>query len=62
MNLRQWFPVKRALRQGCVMSPWLFNVYMVRVVREVNCMVLRKGLDRTAAPNGGMFEIRQHMI
>ena len=24
------------LRQGCVMSPWLFNVYMDGVVREVN--------------------------
>ena len=22
--------------QGCVMSPWLFNVYMDGVVREVN--------------------------
>ena len=27
------------------MSPWLFNVYMVSVVREVNVRVLGKGLE-----------------
>ena len=32
------------LRQGCVMSPWLFNVYMDGVVRKVNVRVLGKGL------------------
>ena len=26
------FPVNVVLRQGCVMSPWLFNVYMDGVV------------------------------
>ena len=30
------FVLKFGLRQGCVMSPWLFNVYMDGVVREVN--------------------------
>ena len=29
------FGVNVGLRQGCVMSPWLFNVYMDGVVREV---------------------------
>ena len=29
------FDVKVGLRQGCVMSPWLFNVYMDSIVREV---------------------------
>ena len=29
------FSVNVGLRQGCVMSPWLFNVYMDGVVREV---------------------------
>ena len=27
------------------MSPWLFNVYMNGVVREVNVRVLGKGLE-----------------
>ncbi len=29
-------PVRVGLRQGCVMLPWLFNVYMDGVVREIN--------------------------
>ena len=31
----EWFSVKVGLRQGCVMSPWLFNVFMDGVMREV---------------------------
>ncbi len=34
-----WFEVNVGLQQGCVMSPWLFNVYMDGVVREVNARV-----------------------
>ena len=30
-----WFSVRVGLHQGCVMSPWLFNVYMDGVMREV---------------------------
>ena len=40
------------------MSPWLFNVYLDGVVREVNVMVLGKGLELLSA-NGGRFEINQ---
>ena len=38
-NVSEWFPVNVGLRQSCVMSPWLFNVYMDRVVRKVNVRV-----------------------
>ena len=31
----EWFESKVGLRQGCVMSPWLFNIYMDGIVREV---------------------------
>ena len=34
-DVSEWFPVNGGLRQGCVMSPWLFNVYMGGMVREV---------------------------
>ena len=54
----EWFPVNVGLKQGCVMSPWLFNVYMDGVVREVNVRVLGKGLELLSA-NGGRFEINQ---
>ena len=52
------FPVNVGFRQGCVMSPWLFNVYMDGVAREVNVRVLGKGLELLSA-NGGRFEINQ---
>ena len=54
----EWFPVHVGLRQGCVGSPWLFNVYMDGVVREVNDGVLGKGLERLSV-NGGRFDINQ---
>ena len=40
------------------MSPWLFNVYMDGVVREVNGRAIGKGLELLSA-NGGRFEINQ---
>ena len=57
-DVSEWFQVNVGLRQGCVMSPWLFNVYMDGVVREVNVRVLGKGLEVLRA-NGGRFEINQ---
>ena len=31
----EWFKSKLGLRKGCVMSPWLFNIYMDGVAREI---------------------------
>ena len=45
----EWFPVKVGLRQGCVISSWLFNLYMDRVVREVNASVMGRGLELLGA-------------
>ena len=56
--MSEWFPVNVGLRQGCVMTPWLFNVHMDGVVREVNVRVLGKGLELLSA-NGSRFEINQ---
>ena len=54
----EWFPVNVELRQGCVMSPRLFNVYMDGVVRDLNVTILGKGLELPSA-NDGRFEINQ---
>ena len=31
-----WFEVRQGVRQGCPMSPWLFNIYLDMVVREAH--------------------------
>ena len=58
MDASEWFSVNVGFRQGCVMSLWLFNVYMDGVGREVNARVLGKELYLRSV-NGGRFEIKQ---
>ncbi len=38
------FEIKVGLRQGCVMSPWLFNIYMDGVMRKVKGKVGEVGV------------------
>ena len=35
-EVSEWFPMRVGLRQGCAMLPWLFNLYIDGVVREIN--------------------------
>ena len=53
------FEVRVGLRQGCVMSPWLFNVYMDGVVREVNIRVGERGLGLIEGDGGQNWVINQ---
>ncbi len=34
-ELSESFRVEVGVRQGCVMSPWLFNIYMDGCIREM---------------------------
>ena len=54
--MSEWFPFNAELREGCVKSSKLFNVYMVGVVREVNARVHGK-LLKLLCGNDGRFEI-----
>ena len=31
----EWFSVKRGARQGCILSPYLFNIYTESIMRAV---------------------------
>ena len=46
------FEVTVGLRQGCVMSPWMFNLYMDGVVREVNARVNGMGVKMREGGSG----------
>ena len=48
------FEVKMRLRQGCVMLPWLFNMYMDGVVREVYNRVKGMGVSMST---GGVWRV-----
>ena len=30
----EWFRMDSGVRQGCIISPWLFNIYMAGVMKE----------------------------
>ena len=36
------FRINSSVRQGCIMSPWLFNVYMDKVMKEVKMKMERR--------------------
>ena len=37
------FRIDSGVRQGCIMSPWLFNVYMDAVMKEMKIDMGRRG-------------------
>ena len=57
-EVSEWFPVRVGLRQGCVMSLWLFNLYTDGVAREVNTRVLSGGLKLVVGNDNG-WELNQ---
>ena len=57
-EVSEWFSVREGLRQGCVMLPWLFNLYINGVVREVNARVLGRRL-KLVDGNDNRWELDQ---
>ena len=52
----EWFHVRVDLRQGCVMSPWLFNMYMEGVVKELKRRVMERGVALRISGEGREWE------
>ena len=51
-----YFELKRGLRQGCVMSQWLFNIFFDGVEGHVNERAMRREV-KLRDENGGGWEI-----
>src|SRR5678815_933392 len=55
-----WFNINSRVRQGCVMSPWLFNLYMDGVMKELEVGVT--GDDVRMMENGRFPTYYMQMI
>ena len=44
-GVEEYFAVKRALRQGCVMLLWLSSVFRDRVIRQVTERISGRGMN-----------------
>src|SRR5678816_4156031 len=47
-----WFSINSRVRQGCVMSPWLFNLYMDGVMKELEVGVAGNGVKMMEMSGG----------
>ena len=46
----EWFRIESGVRQGCIMSPWLVNVYMDGVMKEVKMGMGRRRVRELRFP------------
>ena len=52
-DLSENFQIQGGVRQGCVMSPWLFNIYMDGVIREMKAKIGDVGVSMSV--DGGKW-------
>jgi hypothetical protein len=52
------FKVDVGLRQECVMSPWLFNIFIDGAVRKVDVRVMARGAA-LLSNSGGEWQVNQ---
>ena len=52
---------KRSLRRGCVISPWRFNIFFERVVRQVNAWATGMGA-KMRDRNGGSEKLQKYYM
>ena len=57
--MSEWFSIKVGLRQGCVISPWLFNLFIDRVMKEFKVNILhgrvRFGMEENTGKVSGLL-------
>uniref|UniRef100_UPI003EBBE11F reverse transcriptase domain-containing protein n=1 Tax=Klebsiella pneumoniae TaxID=573 RepID=UPI003EBBE11F len=44
-EISEFFSLNVGLKQGCVLSPWLFNLYMDGVVKEIQGRAVNVGVS-----------------
>ena len=44
-GVSEQFRIDSGVRQGCIISPWLFNVYIDGVMKEVKMWMGRRGVS-----------------
>ena len=44
MGESEWFGIDSGVRCGCIISPWLFNVYMDTLIRDVKMGIGMRGI------------------
>ena len=44
MGESEWFGIDSGVRCGCIISPWLFNVYMDTLIRDVKMGIGMRGM------------------